>query len=78
MFFGMNGLAKGMAPIDVYKLNIPTKPLAQVEGPAKRTLSDLALLCATCHRLIYRAIHMRRTWVSVQELAALLSKTSAM
>lgn len=36
-------------------------------------LRDLALLCATCHRLIHRAMHVRRGWVSVPEFRGLLT-----
>ncbi|WP_428417388.1 HNH endonuclease [Methylibium sp.] len=35
-------------------------------------LRDLALLCATCHRLIHQAMHVRRGWVSVPEFQGLL------
>jgi hypothetical protein len=45
LFFGMNGMAKGMAPVDVYKLSIPgtqaketTMPVPQLSGTLQ--LSD--------------------------------------
>jgi len=42
-------------------------PLA--EAAARRTrLSDMALLCACCHRLIHRIAIERRQWVQPQEL----------
>lgn len=42
-------------------------PLAN--GAARRTkVGEMALLCATCHRLIHRAMSVRRTWMSVEEL----------
>ena len=47
-------------------------PLAQSSGTTTR-LSDLALLCATCHRLIHRAIHLKKRWVGVEELKAILA-----
>lgn len=44
LFYGMNGLAKGMAPIDVYKLSIPgtqaketTMPVPQLSGTLQLT-----------------------------------------
>ncbi|WP_159916348.1 DUF1302 family protein [Pantoea sp. 18069] len=46
LFFGNNGIAKGMAPIDIYKLNIPgataketTMPVPQVSGTLQLTES---------------------------------------
>lgn len=48
-------------------------PLADV-GERHTTTSDLALLCATCHRLLHRAIQLERTWVTVDQLAARIRK----
>jgi 5-methylcytosine-specific restriction protein A len=48
-------------------------PLAS-GGVRSTRLADLALLCATCHRLIHRAISRERRWVQIQELQALLGK----
>jgi 5-methylcytosine-specific restriction protein A len=48
-----------------------TEPLATA-GRRTTRVSDLALLCATCHRLIHRAMHLRRRWVGVEELRALV------
>jgi 5-methylcytosine-specific restriction protein A len=45
-------------------------PLAQ--GEAKTKLSDLALLCASCHRLIHRAMSVRKRWLGVNEFASVL------
>ncbi|MFI5960355.1 HNH endonuclease [Cryptosporangium sp. NPDC051539] len=39
------------------------RPLAD-SGPTKTSLSDLALLCSNCHRMI----HYRSPWLSVEEL----------
>ncbi len=36
-------------------------------------LSDLALLCANCHRLIHGLISKEKRWISVEEAAELLS-----
>lgn len=44
-----------------------TLPLAS-SGVRATRLRDLALLCATCHRLIHRLMHVRRVWVSVEQL----------
>lgn len=48
-----------------------TIPLAD-SGPTSTKISDLALLCATCHRLIHRAMHVQRRWVSVPKFRQLL------
>ncbi len=40
------------------------------EGATK--LSDVVLLCATCHRLLHRLIALRRGWVSLTEAKALI------
>lgn len=44
-------------------------PIASV-GESATKLSDVALLCATCHRLIHRLIALRRTWVCLTEAKA--------
>lgn len=48
-------------------------PLSTV-GQRGTRLRDLALLCATCHRLIHRAMHVRGSWITVQEFQGLVSK----
>ncbi|WP_425992367.1 HNH endonuclease [Brevundimonas sp. TWP2-3-2] len=46
-------------------------PIASVgEGVTK--LSDVALLCAVCHRVLHRMISLRRTWIGVAEARTLL------
>jgi len=35
-------------------------------------VKDMALLCATCHRIIHRAMHIKRAWVTVADLKAML------
>jgi len=47
-------------------------PLAESTRSATR-LADLALLCATCHRLIHRAMHLHKRWIGVAELKALMA-----
>ena len=45
-----------------------TKPVSELRHTQKTKLSDLALLCSNCHRMI----HSRRPWLTVDELKALL------
>lgn len=45
-----------------------TKPLHTVAEDHKTSVSDLALLCANCHRIV----HATRQWLSVPEVRALL------
>lgn len=44
------------------------KPVADLEDGQMTHLKDLALVCANCHRMIYR----RRPWLSVDELKRIL------
>ncbi|MBW7472315.1 HNH endonuclease [Marinobacter sp. F4218] len=46
-------------------------PLAEAEKRTTR-LSDMALLCANCHRLIHRGISRNRRWLTIQEAKKLL------
>jgi 5-methylcytosine-specific restriction protein A len=47
-------------------------PIAAVgEGATK--LSDVALVCATCHRLLHRLIALRRVWVGLTEAKTLIT-----
>jgi 5-methylcytosine-specific restriction protein A len=41
------------------------------EGATK--LSDVALLCATCHRLLHRLIALKRAWVGLAEAKAVIT-----
>ena len=43
LFFGMNGMAKGMAPIDVYKLSIPGTQAKETTIPVPQLSSTLQL-----------------------------------
>ena len=47
------------------------QPLA-LSGEKVTRVSDMTLLCANCHRLIHRAMHMWRRWVGIAELRILL------
>ena len=52
-------------------------PIAMVgEGATK--LSDVALLCATCHRLLHRLIALRRVWVGLAEARILITGTATL
>lgn len=44
------------------------KPVSELKPGEKTRLSDLAILCANCHRMIHRA----KPWLSVKELSYLL------
>lgn len=46
-----------------------TKPVSESTGQKTR-LSDLALVCANCHRMI----HARRPWLNIEKLRALLKR----
>lgn len=48
-----------------------TKPIHTLPEGSKTKLSDLALLCSNCHRMV----HARRKWLAVNEVRALLSKS---
>lgn len=45
-----------------------TKPVHTLQPGEKTKLSDLALLCSNCHRVV----HSRRKWLSVEQLRAVL------
>jgi predicted HNH restriction endonuclease len=47
-----------------------TKPLHTLTEPTETSLDDLALLCATCHRVI----HAAKPWLTVPELRAIIEK----
>jgi len=44
------------------------------EGATK--LSEVALVCATCHRLLHRLIALRRAWVGLAEARSLIMGTA--
>ncbi|MDE3808847.1 HNH endonuclease [Sinorhizobium meliloti] len=46
-------------------------PLAEV-GERKTRLTDLALLCACCHRLVHGAMVLKSGWVGIAEARALV------
>ncbi len=43
-------------------------------GESKTKLSDVALVCASCHRLIHRVIAVKRQWIGVESLRTLLAE----
>lgn len=46
------------------------KPLADLSKEKKTKLSDLAIVCPNCHRMLHRT----RPWKSVEELAILVNR----
>ncbi|AOY98272.1 hypothetical protein BKK81_02415 [Cupriavidus sp. USMAHM13] len=55
-----------------------TIPLQQAgpQGTATR-VGNLALLCATCHRLLHRAMQVRKTWLSIEDFKTVLAGREA-
>lgn len=51
-------------------------PLATAEKQRRTKLSDLALLCASCHRAIHKLISVEKRWISVEEAKDYFSQTS--
>lgn len=47
------------------------RPLSEV-GETNTKLTDVALLCATCHRLTHRAISVEKRWLSLEQIRILL------
>lgn len=43
-----------------------TKPLSMT-GKTKTQLTDIALLCANCHRMVHKAISQEKRWLSTKE-----------
>jgi 5-methylcytosine-specific restriction enzyme A len=50
------------------------RPLADL-GPTTTRITDLALLCATCHRVIHHLIRLDRKWYTIDDLRAALDAT---
>lgn len=59
----------GEGIIDVHH----TKPVHTLKPGEKTKLSELALLCANCHRIV----HSKRKWLSVDEVKALAGAVTA-
>jgi len=59
---------RGDGFIECHHLN----PLALSNGDSRTRLDDLALLCANCHRMV----HAKTPWLSLDELKALVNKSS--
>jgi 5-methylcytosine-specific restriction protein A len=47
-----------------------TVPVSELEPGTKTKLSDVAMLCANCHRMVHR----KRPWLRLSDLARLLQK----
>ncbi|HBN30592.1 MAG TPA: hypothetical protein DD416_05065 [Rhodobacteraceae bacterium] len=45
-----------------------TKPVHEMQPHEKTKLSDLALVCPNCHRMI----HAKRPWLTIDELRSLI------
>lgn len=43
-------------------------------GPTRTRASDLALLCAVCHRLIHQLIRLEKRWCTVEDLRAAVTR----
>lgn len=43
------------------------RPLSEIKGITETKLTDLSLLCASCHRFIHRLIAVNKRWVSISE-----------
>ena len=54
LFFAANGIAKGMAPVDVYKLNIPGSQSKETLLPVKQTSATLNLTDTTSVEAYYQ------------------------
>ena len=50
-----------------------TRPVAELGDGAKTRLEDLALVCASCHRMI----HARRPWLEIEELREVVKSNPA-
>lgn len=49
-----------------------TRPISET-GEVKTKLSDMALVCANCHRLIHRLMNLRKGWIGVDAAKKVLS-----
>lgn len=49
----------------MFEAHHSTEPLST--GKRETKLSDMALLCACCHRLLHRLVKVRKEWVTVAE-----------
>jgi len=46
-----------------------TKPVSELVADSQTKVSDIALLCSNCHRMVHR----RRPWLSIEELSMILA-----
>ncbi|TRL35521.1 HNH endonuclease [Rhizobium straminoryzae] len=53
-----------------------TIPLAEAEGTRLTRVSDMALLCACCHRVIHKLMSSKRRWIGIEEARTLLVSAS--
>lgn len=52
-------------------------PLSSYAPGDKTRHIDMALVCATCHRLLHRAMHLQRRWIAVGEFREMLADWGA-
>lgn len=46
-------------------------------GQRNTKLNDLALLCASCHRLLHKMMVLRASWVGIEEARTVLERKSS-
>ncbi|MDH2015024.1 HNH endonuclease [Pseudomonas juntendi] len=45
-----------------------------IRGESNTKISEMALLCANCHRLLHRAMAVRSKWLSIEEAREIIKK----
>lgn len=48
------------------------RPLSDFKGVTNTRVSDMSLLCASCHRYLHKFIALKKRWVSINEAQACL------
>ncbi|MCV9960282.1 HNH endonuclease [Pararhizobium sp. BT-229] len=49
-------------------------PLAEAKGHVATRVTDMALLCAGCHRFIHKLISSQRQWVGIKEARSMFAR----
>ena len=52
------------------------QPLSLLAKEEETRLGDVSLLCAGCHRVIHRMMHNQKSWVSIEELKAVVTRST--
>jgi 5-methylcytosine-specific restriction protein A len=68
--YGLPGSVYEEAAFEAHHL----RPLGMQSRAGNTSLSEMALLCATCHRLVHRAIAFERRWLTLSECRAILKR----